>query len=99
MTIRIESLHFTADQKLDEFIHRKVGKLAQYFDRIMDAHVVLKLESAKQIKDKVVEVQLRVPGDMIIGSETDKTFEAAVDKVVDVLKRQLIKHKERVRSH
>jgi putative sigma-54 modulation protein len=99
MTTRIESIHFNADQKLIDFIQKKLDKLDQYHDRIIDAHVILKLENTGQVKDKIVEVKLDVPGDLIIATESNKTFEAAVDQVSDVLKRLLIRHKERVRSY
>jgi putative sigma-54 modulation protein len=99
MTTRIESIHFTADQKLIDFIQRKLDKLDQYHDRIIDAHVILKLENSGQVKDKVVEVKLDIPGDLIVASESSKSFEAAVDEVSSVLKRLLIRHKERVRSY
>jgi putative sigma-54 modulation protein len=99
MTTRIESIHFTADQKLIDFIQKKLDKLDQYHDRIIDAHVILKLENTGQVKDKVVEVKLDIPGDLIVASESSKTFEAAVDEVSAILKRLLIRHKERVRSH
>ena len=99
MTIRIESIHFTADQKLLDFIEKKLAKLGQYHDKIIDAHVILKLENNSQVKDKVVEVKLDVPGDLIVAKAMNKAFEAATDEVVDVLKRLVIKHKERVRSH
>ncbi len=99
MTIRIESIHFTADQKLIEFIQKKLDKLDQYHDKVIDAHVILKLENSGRVRDKIVEVKLDVPGDLIIATESHKTFEAAIDQVSDVLKRQLIKHKERVRTY
>lgn len=99
MTIRIESIHFTADQKLIEFIQKKLDKLDQYHDRVIDAHVILKLENSGRVRDKIVEVKLDVPGDLIIATESHKTFEAAIDQVSDVLKRQLIKYKERVRTY
>lgn len=98
MTIRIESIHFTADQKLVDFIEKKLAKLDQYHDKVIDAHVILKLENSGQVKDKVVEVKLDVPGDLIVAKVINKSFEAATDEVVDVLKRLVIKHKEKVRS-
>jgi putative sigma-54 modulation protein len=57
------------------------------------------LENAGKVRDKIVEVKLDVPGDLIIATESNKTFEAAIDQVSDVLKRQLIKYKERVRTY
>ncbi|MEZ4985546.1 MAG: ribosome-associated translation inhibitor RaiA [Saprospiraceae bacterium] len=98
MKVHTESVHFTADQKLVEFIERKLGKLDQFFDRIIDARVYLKLENSGQVKDKVVEIVLSVPGETIVAKESDKTFEAAIDKLTDVLKRQLIKYKDRMRE-
>jgi putative sigma-54 modulation protein len=35
MKIRVQSIHFNADQKLLEFIQKKVDKLDQFFDQII----------------------------------------------------------------
>ncbi len=99
MKIRIESPQFSADRKLEEYLERKLEKLGQYYDRILDVDVILKLENAGQVRDKVVEVKLHVPGDMIFIKEIDKSFEAATDGAVDSLKRKLIKFKQLQRSH
>lgn len=98
MNIKIESIHFDADQKLLDFINKKFGKLEQYYDRIMYIEVTLKLENSGQVRDKVVEVKVDVPGELIVCKGINKSFEAAVDEVVDVAKRQLIRHKEKARS-
>lgn len=99
MQITTESHHFTADNKLVEFIENKLNKLEKYNSRIVSADVKLRLENTGQIQDKVVEVILHVPGTTLFAKETDKTFEAATDNCVDVLKRQIIKHKDRQRAH
>ncbi|MCG8331706.1 MAG: ribosome-associated translation inhibitor RaiA [Chitinophagales bacterium] len=97
MRVRTEAVQFKADQKLIEHIDKKLQKMDQFFDRIIEAKVTLKLENSGQVKDKIAEVQLSVPGDVLIVKETSKTFEASIDTAVDVLKRQLIKYKERLR--
>ena len=99
MNRRIESVHFNADQKLVDFIEKKLDKLNQYFDRIIDCHVILKLENSGQVKDKIAEVKLSVPGDVLVAKATKKTFEAAMDESSGMLRRQLIRYKERSRSH
>ena len=99
MKIRLEAPQFTADQKLVDYIDKKLNKLDHYYDRIIDADVTLKLENAGQVKDKVVEVKLHVPGETIIIKEVDKSFEAAMDIATDRLKRKVIKYKELQRSH
>ena len=99
MKTTIESHHFTADGKLTAFIEKKVNKLEKYSDQIQSADVKLKLENTGQIRDKVVEVIIHIPGTTLFAKETDKTFETAVDQCVNVLKRQIIKYKERSRAH
>ena len=97
--MRIESIHFDADRKLLDFIERKMAKLDQIYERIIEAHIILKLENSGRIKNKIAEVKLAVPGDVLMAKATNRTFEAAMDEVLNVLKRQLIRHKERARSY
>ncbi len=98
MRVHTEAIQFKADQKLLEFIERKLAKMEQFFDKIIEANVVLKLENSGQVRDKVVEVRLNVPGEVIIAKETNKTFEASLDSAMGALKRQLIKYKDRLRK-
>ncbi len=95
MKIKTQAVHFTADQKLVDFIDTKLSKLDQFYDRIISAEVTLKLENSGQVKDKIADVIINVPGGTLITKETQKTFEAAIDLAVDSLKRQIIRHKEK----
>ena len=97
MEIKTTSIHFDADQKLLTFIDKKVGKLSQFFDRIINVNVYLKLENSGQVKEKIVEIKLNVPGGTMVASEKSYSFEAATDRVVDNMKRQLMRYKERLR--
>ena len=97
MNVQTRAIHFSADQKLVLLIQKKLAKLEQYFDQILRANVVLKLENSGKIKDKIMEVRLQVPGTLLIAKETRKTFEAAIDELVENLRRQLMKHKARIR--
>ncbi len=98
MRITIESIHFSADKKLKNLINNKLEKLEKYFDRIEEADVTLKLESSSQVKDKSVEITMKVPGNIIYSCSTQKKFEQATDEAISSLRRQVIKYKERRRS-
>jgi len=98
MKINMSAVHFDADQKLVDYIEKKTAKLEQFFDRIIDAQVFLKLENSGQVRDKIVELKLQVPGDTLIATEVSKTFEASTDAAIDNMKRQLNKHKERLQA-
>ncbi|HHH55261.1 MAG TPA: ribosome-associated translation inhibitor RaiA [Bacteroidetes bacterium] len=98
MNVKIDSIHFKADSKLLDYIEKKAKKIDKYFDRAINLDVKLKLESNGQIKDKIVEYVLKVPGDKLFVSTVDKTFEAAADEGIDSLKRQLKRFKEKKRG-
>jgi len=98
MKINMTAVHFDADQKLIGYIEKKTAKLEQFFDRIIDAQVFLKLENSGQVRDKIVELKLQVPGDTLIATEVSKTFEASTDAAIDNMKRQLNRHKERLQA-
>ena len=98
MRVHTESVQFKADQKLIQYIEKRLNKMDQFFDRIIEARVTLKLENSGQVRDKIAEVRISVPGDQLIAKEASKTFEASVDNAASALKRQLIKYKERLRN-
>ncbi|MEP7268929.1 MAG: ribosome-associated translation inhibitor RaiA [Saprospiraceae bacterium] len=95
MKIMTESIHFTADQKLLMFIENKLQKLERLYERIIEIHVVLKLESHKSIKDKIVEILIHVPGGNIFTRESSKSFETALELAMSSLKRQTLKFKSK----
>ena len=68
MKINTTSIHFNADQKLIDYIQKKTAKLDQFFDRIIDAQVYLKLENSGQLRYKIVEMKLMVPGDTLMAT-------------------------------
>ena len=97
MTVDIKSIHFTVDQKLTDYISEKLEKLSKYYERIIGVEVYLKLENSGQVKDKIVELKLRIPGSTLVVSEVNKTFEAAFDAANDNIKRLLVRKKEKTR--
>lgn len=99
MKIRVQSIHFTADVKLLDFIQKKADKLDQFFDQIISGEVYLKLEKTDDEANKITEIKLLIPGNDLFAKEQCKTFEEATDKAVESLKRQLDKRKEKLRSH
>lgn len=97
MRVHTEAVQFKADQKLINFIEKKMAKMETYFDRIIDAKVVLKLENSGQVRDKVAEVRLNVPGETLVVKESHKTFEGSIENATSSMKRQLIRYKEKLR--
>lgn len=97
MVVRIQSVHFTADQKLIDFIQKKMDKLDTFYDRIVDADVFLKLENTSQRENKIVEIKVNIPGNDLVVKKIASSFEEATDLCTEVLSRQLRKTKEKVK--
>lgn len=90
MKIQIQTVHFTADQKLLSFVEKKVSKLNQFYDKIIDSSVVLSMENLNtQIKDKIVVIKANIPGNTLVAKEKAKVFEESIDLAIDSLRRQL----------
>jgi len=94
MDIKIQSIHFDADQKLVDFVEEKVGKLSHYYDKIIGEDVFLKLETADQ-ENKVAEIKIKLPGKDLFAKKQCKSFEEATDEAVEALRRQINKHKSK----
>jgi len=99
MNITFNSVRFKADQKLEKFISEKLEKLAKIHDGIIGFDVTLKLENTEKPENKSVEIRAKIRGYDAIAQKTAKTFEEAADDVVNALKKQLLKAKEKVRGN
>lgn len=96
MEIQVHSIHFTADQKLINFISEKVSKLELFFDNIIACEVYLRLDKHQEKENKITEVKLLIPGKTLIAKKQCKTFEEAADQAAEALRKQVKKHKEKV---
>ena len=98
MDIKIHSIHFDADKKLIDFINSKVHKLIQFHEGIIGAEVFLRLENDQSTENKLAEIRLDIPGADVFAKKKTKSFEESLDNVNEALKRQLTKHKEKLRG-
>ncbi|RKD17518.1 ribosomal subunit interface protein [Pelobium manganitolerans] len=99
MKIGIQSIHFTADRKLLAFVQKKVAKLDLFYDQIISGEVYLKLNNVTEDANKTSEIKLMIPGSTLFAKETCKTFEEATDLAIESLRKQLVKQKNKVKSH
>ena len=95
MQLDIQAIRFTADKKLKDLIQEKLEKLNKFHHKIIHAGVFLKLENTGQVKDKIVEIKMSIPGSTLLANATDKTFESALDDALETIKRQLKKDNEK----
>ena len=85
MKINTQSINFTIDKKLTDFIQKRMNKLDLFYDKIIKADVFLKVENTSDKENKVFEAKLSVPGDSLVVKKQCKSFEKGVDTTVHIL--------------
>ena len=99
MKVNTQSVNFTADNKLIEFIQKRMDKLDMFYDKIIQSDVYLKVENTSDKENKIFEVKLSVPGDSFVVKKQCKSFEEGADAAIASLGRQIKKRKEKLRAH
>jgi putative sigma-54 modulation protein len=98
MNIKIQTVHFDADKRLLDFTQKKVEKLMKFYDGIVSAEIIFRLDKNQNEENKIAEIKLEIPGNDLFAKRQCKSFENAVDQVSDALKKQITKHKEKQRG-
>ncbi len=99
MKVKINSVHFKTDSKLNDFINDKVGKLSSMYEGVIGSDVTLKMENSELPENKIAEIRLIIRGHDLYAKKQCKTFEEATDIAVEALRRQLTKHKAKLNNH
>ena len=95
MKVHVHPVDFIVDQKLVDFIQKKLDKLDNFYDRIIEADVHLKLDNTNTKENKIVEVKIHIPGESLVVKKQFKTFEEGIDSAITPLERMLLKHKDK----
>ena len=98
MKVNINSVHFKTDKKLEIFINEKIKKLTTIYDGIIGSDVILKLANNGSHNNKIAEIRLKIKGYDLFAKKQSKSFEEATDIAIEALRRQLKKHKEKLRK-
>lgn len=96
MEVNIKSIHFDATERLEDFIIKKVNRLARHNEAIAKAEVTLKVVKPETSMNKEAAIKITIPQlDEFFASKTADTFEEAVDLSLEAIDRQLEKTKIR----
>jgi putative sigma-54 modulation protein len=98
MNIKLNSIGFDPDKKLVQFVNKKVEKLETFYEKIVGTEVFLSLSNSTTGVNKVSKIKIDIPGDSLFAEKEAASFEEATDLVVEALRRQLKKHKEKERE-
>jgi len=95
MQMTISGHHLEITDSIRDYVQSKLERLDNHHDRITNTHVILSVDKLEQ----KAEATLHVSGKDIHAEAISEDLYAAIDALADKLDRQLIKHKEKLRSH
>ena len=97
MNVNIQTVHFDADDKLVDYVSKKVQKLSTFHDKIVKVDVFLKLDNVVHtIKDKVAEIKVHIPGHELFVKSSSKSFEESFDCALESIANQIKRKKEKL---
>ncbi len=92
MKLNFTGKNMEVTEALKDVTSKKFGKLEKYFQKDIEGDVVFSTEKNRQI----IEVTINLPGTILRAEEASDDMYAAIDKAVDVLERQIRKHKTKL---
>ena len=95
MQVSVTFRNMEPREVLREYVQEKISKLKKYFDYPLEANVVLIVEKHRHI----AEVTLVANRLTINAQEETEDMFSAIDRVLDKLERQILKHKEKIKRH
>ncbi len=99
MKVNTQSVNFNADEKLLDFVQKRLDKLNLFYDKVISSDVFLKVENTSAKENKIVEIKVHVPRDKFVIKKQCKSFEEAVDSACSSLERKLVKKKKKPRAY
>ena len=97
MQVNISGHHVELTTALKDYVNQKAERLGRHFEKVTNVNVILTVEKQRQM----AEANIHVSGKDLFANSEDNDMYTAIDKLVDKLDRQLIKHKEKTtdRAH
>ena len=93
MKIEIQSIHFSPDSSLLDFVNKKVKKLSQLDYSLINSDVFLKIDKPESPDNKIAEIRIHSSKGEYFAKKQCDTFEESVDLSIQALRKQLLKSK------
>ena len=89
MKILFQASEFKPTKKIERYAHKKVSTLDKFHDGIIEAHVRLRKIRTSRPDNKACELKVAIPGNDPYVAKRGFTFEEAINKAVETMKRRI----------
>jgi putative sigma-54 modulation protein len=91
MNINLTGRHLEITPAIREHVTSKLGKIKRHFDNLIDISVILSVDKLQQ----KAEATVHMSGKTVFAETNDSNLYVAIDNLIDLLDRQILKHKEK----
>ena len=95
MQINISGHHLELTDAIKSYVMEKFERLERHSDHITSTNVIVSVEKVMQ----KAEANIHVSGKELFAEALAEDLYKAIDQLTDKLDRQLLKHKEKLKSH
>jgi len=100
MNLTISGHHLEVTPALRGYVTQKLDRITRHFDQVVDVRVLLSVEKQKEKEGRQrAECNIHVKGNDLFAECANEDLYAAVDQLVDILDRQVVRHKDRLQNH
>ena len=91
MNINLTGRHLEITPAIREHVTSKLAKIKRHFENLIDINVILSVDKLKQ----KAEATVHMSGKTVFAETDDSNLYVAIDNLVDLLDRQVLKHKDK----
>jgi putative sigma-54 modulation protein len=91
MNINLTGRHLEITPAIREHVTSKLAKIKRHFDNLIDINVILSVDKLKQ----KAEATVHMSGKTVFAETDDSNLYVAIDNLVYLLDRQVLKHKDK----
>ena len=95
MQLNISGHHLDITPALKEHTNQKLSKIKHHFDQVMNVNMILEVQKDVQTAEATIHVK---GADLFAKVESNDMY-ASIDKLINKLDSQILRHKEKLHSH
>ena len=95
MQLNLSGHHLDITSSIRQHTNDKLTKIKHHFDNVMNVNMILEVQKDLQ----KAEATIHVSGTDLFAKAESNDMYASIDKLINKLDSQIIKHKEKLHSH
>ena len=95
MQLNISGHHLDITPALKQHTKEKLSKIKHHFEQVMNVNMILEVQKDVQTAEATIHMR---GADLFAKAESNDMY-ASIDKVINKLDSQILRHKEKLHSH